>query len=107
MEEPQDYNQRLNELTDQVNSVTNINTNSFLSNIFPKNIKSEYIIMGVIPIIILIILIISKPSFIMYQKDKNEPPKLSMGKLILVIIISIAIEFGVYYFYLRKKFMSS
>jgi len=103
----ENYNERLNTLTEKVNDIVKINTpnienKSFLSNIIPKNINKNYIVIGSIPIGIIIILIILRPKFILY-KDENDNEKINIKTLIILSIISLIIGLGVNYVYFYKK----
>jgi hypothetical protein len=100
----ENYDTRLNELTRQVNSITNNNvnnSNTFFSNI-SNSIKSNYLYIYVgIPIIIFIILIILKPKFIMKEiKDEKTffiDNKINYSVVFIIIFVILIIE-TVYYF---------
>lgn len=103
----ENYNERLNTLTEKVNDIVKINTQqienkSFLSNIIPKNINKNYIIIGSIPICIIILLIILKPKFILY-KDVNDQEKINVKTLLILSILSFIIGIGINYVYFYKK----
>lgn len=95
------YNTRFNELKNQVDSVTVANNNNYMSS-FSSIISKNYIyIYAGIPILIFIILIVSKPGFIMTEiKDENTffiERKLNYTRVIIIISIILVIE-AVYYF---------
>ena len=103
----ENYNERLNTLTEKVNDIVKINTQqienkSFLSNIIPKNINKNYIIIGSIPICIIILLIVLKPKFILY-KDANDQEKINVKTLLILSILSLIIGIGINYVYFYKK----
>lgn len=101
----ENYNIRLNELTRQVNSITNINNinspSSFFSNI-TNVINSNYLyIYAGIPVVVFILLIIIKPKFIMKEiKDEKTffiDKKINYSIIFIIIFIILIIE-TVYYF---------
>ena len=103
----ENYNDRLNTLTEKVNEIVKTNTpnvenKSFLSNIIPKNINKNYIIIGTIPIGIIILLLILKPKFILY-KDENDQEKINIKTVLIIAIFSLIISVGVNYVYFYKK----
>lgn len=100
------YNTRFNELKNQVDNITVTNNNNYMtsfSNIISKNYI--YIYAG-IPILIFIILIASKPSFIMTEiKDEKTffiEKKINYTIVIITIAIVLVIE-AVYYFITNVK----
>jgi hypothetical protein len=101
-----DYNNRLQQLTKQVNDITGNNKQAnFLPSFLPSKINSLYVYIG-IPIILFFVLLISRPSFILSEiKDEKTffiTKKINHIKLSLVLIFIIGLEVG-FYFIINMK----
>lgn len=104
------YDERIKYLTEKVNDITKTTTipevenKNFFNNIIPKNINinKNYIIVGTVPLVILIILLIFKPKFVMVKNENNEE-KLNLRLIIILTIISAILSIGVNYVYFYKK----
>ena len=95
------YNTRISELKNKVDSITTSNNNDYMPS-FSSIINKNYIyIYAGIPILIFIILIISKPGFIMTEiKDEKTffiEKKINYTRVLIIIAIVLVIE-AVYYF---------
>ena len=100
----ENYDTRLKNLTNEVNKISDEKS---LSSVFTRKINNIYIYTLVIPIIITIILILLKPSFIMYKNKINEPVVISYKKLSIVFIVLVVITIIVNYAYFYKKKLST
>lgn len=96
----ENYDIRLKNLTREVNKVSDEKS---LSYVFKQKINNIYIYTLAIPVIIIIILIVSKPSFIMYKNKINEPEVISYKKLAIVFFVLVVITIIVNYAYFYKK----
>jgi uncharacterized membrane protein len=96
----ENYDIRLKNLTREVNKVSDEKS---LSYVFKQKINNIYIYTLAIPVIIIIILIVSKPSFIMYKNKINEPEVISYKKLSIVFFVLVVITIIVNYAYFYKK----
>ena len=106
----ENYNERLQELTHKVNEITNntikVENKSFLSTVIPNNINLNYIIIGSVPLLTLILLLIIKPRFILKKDEDNIENKykinipLLFGIIIFTLIFAIIINY--LYFYKKK-----
>ena len=96
----ENYDIRLKNLTQEVNKVSDEKN---ISSLFTKKINNIYIYTLAIPIIIIIILAILKPSFIMYKNNINEPAVISYKKLAIIFFITVIITVIVNYVYFYKK----
>lgn len=99
----ENYDIRLKNLTNEVNKVSDEKS---LSSVFTRKINNIYIYTLVIPVIITIILVLLKPSFIMYKKI-NEPEVISYKKLAIVFFILVVITIILNYVYFYRKKLSS
>lgn len=100
----ENYDTRLKNLTNEVNKVSDEKS---LSSVFTRKINNIYIYSLAIPVIITIILILLKPSFIMYKNKINEPEVISYKKLAIVFFILVVITIIVNYVYFYRKKLSS
>lgn len=104
----ENYDKHIEELTNRVNSITETqNKSSFFSKL--KNIN-KYVYMAVIPVIITIVLILTKPKFLTKkvkdEKTHKENIVLDYTKVMILLIIMIALVFGSEYL-ITTKFKKS
>lgn len=98
-----DYKNRLNYLSDQVDYLTETKKKSFIK----INFKYTYIYYVGIPIILIILLIISKPWFIMTEVKDNKTffieKKINYNKVFLYSLLIVLISFIIYFVNNLKK----
>ena len=103
MDNQENYNQRLENLSKEVDNVTETPKNvGFINDFVKKNTK--YFFIGGIPFIITLLLIITKSSLITKEDKENpEKKKLDFVKIIVYFFILILLTFIGLYVYNYKK----
>ena len=96
----ENYDIRLKNLTQEVNKVSDEKNLSF---VFAKKINNIYIYTLIIPVIITIIIIFIKPSFITYKNNINDKEVISYKKLFITFFILVIITVIINYVYFYKK----
>lgn len=107
MDETVDIDTTLKRLNDQVDQITQSNNSTKLTNSkFMFNFKSPFMFYIAVPVIILIILVLSKPGFIMSEViiDEKIPENIVNYKKLFISVIILSLIVGIAYFgYSYKK----
>ena len=102
-DETQNYNDRLKYLTREVNKVTYTESSKTIL----SNINYKYVIIISLPIVIAIILIITKPGFITVKskndKDEEDVMKVSYVRIVILMFVLYIIEFLIKFFVIDKN----
>jgi heme/copper-type cytochrome/quinol oxidase subunit 2 len=102
MNNAENYNQRLENLTKEVDDVTDTYNKNNIKDFIIKNIK--YLIIGGIPLFLTIVLIAMRFSFITKEDKENpEKKKLDAGRIIVCFIVLIFLTILGSYIYNYKK----
>ena len=102
-DETQNYNDRLKYLTSEVNKVTYTESSKTIL----SNINYKYVIIISLPIVIAIILIITKPGFITVKskndKDEEDVMKDRYVRIVILMFVLYIIEFLIKFFVIDKN----
>jgi cbb3-type cytochrome oxidase subunit 3 len=105
MDNTENYNQRLENLSKEVDNVTEFPSKNpnYMQNLLNK-LNTKYLIIGGIPFIFTIFFIIIKPSFLT-KEDKENPDKkkLDFIKIIFTFFVLILLTLLGTYVYNHKK----
>jgi heme/copper-type cytochrome/quinol oxidase subunit 2 len=103
MNNAENYNQRLENLTKEVDHITDThNKKNNINDFIVKNTK--YLIIGGIPLFLTIVLIMMRFSFITKEdKENSEKKKLDFGKIIVCFIVLVFLTILGTYIYNYKK----
>jgi O-antigen/teichoic acid export membrane protein len=102
MNNTENYNQRLENLTKEVDDVTDTYNKNNIKDFIIKNIK--YLIIGGIPLFLTIVLVAMRFSFITKEDKENpEKKKLDAVRIIVCFIVLIFLTILGSYIYNYKK----
>lgn len=96
------YNERLQQLTKQVDQITDTDGGG-LKSILPKNINYKLIGAISIPVIIILLLIFYKSPLVMSKTKDENKKKINSVKVFSILAVIAVGEFAFYFFYWRKR----